>query len=100
MALQRFAHSLGEHAAPAEGDHSVGCRVAQQPAHELLLQRPERLLAVELELARDRMAELALQQRVAVERLSAERRGELDSRCRLAGAHEADQDECHPIRSV
>ncbi len=100
MAGQRVAHALGEHASAPERDHRVRAGVAQQLAHELLLRRAERLLAVQLELARHRMTEALGQQRVAVERRAAERRGELAGGGRLAGAHEADQDECHPIRSV
>ena len=49
----------------------VGRGVAKQAAHELLLERPERLLAVQLELAGDRMAEALLR---AAHRCRARRR--------------------------
>jgi hypothetical protein len=53
---------------------------------------------VQLELVRHGVAELLLQEPVAVERGDAERRGKLLGDGRLAGAHEADQDESHPMR--
>ncbi len=99
MAGQRVAHALGSDAAAPERDHRVRSGVVQQLAHQLLLRRAERRLAAQLELARHRMTEALGQQRVAVERPAAERPGELAGHGRLAGAHEADQDECHPIRS-
>ena len=43
-------------------------------------------------------ADAVLEQAVAVAGLDAERGGELTGDGRLARAHEADQDECHPIR--
>ena len=98
MTPQRFAHALGEDAAATERDHSTSCLVLQQPAYELLLARTEGLLTGELKLTRERVAELLLEQRVAVQRPHAELRGELRRNGRLARPHEADQDECHPMR--
>ncbi len=46
---------------------------------------------------RDGVTEALFEQRVAVERTSAEGRSQLGGDGRLAGAHEADQDERHPI---
>ncbi len=55
--------------------------------------RAEGGLAVELELARERMPEARLQQPIGVEHLRAERAGDFGGGGGLAGAHEADEDE-------
>ena len=78
MPCERFAHARREHAAAAERDHVVAVGALQQLADDLLLRRAERLLAVQLELVGDRMAEPLVQQRVAVDDALPERRGELD----------------------
>ena len=54
---------------------------------------------MQLELARDGMAEALGEQLVTVLPAAAQRRGELAGGGRLARAHEADQDEGQPIRS-
>ena len=53
---------------------------------------------VSLELLCDRVAQALGDQMVAVEGPYPERAAELPGGARLAGPHEADQDECHPMR--
>jgi len=98
VSAQRLAHALGEDAAAPQRDHVARARVAQEPAHELLLGRSERRLAVQLELAGHRVAEAGFEQGVAVEWVRGAPGCELRGDRRLAGPHEADQDERHPIR--
>jgi hypothetical protein len=93
---QRLAHPLGEHRPAAERDHHTGARLREQLADELLLVRAEGGLAVEFELAGDRMPEASLQQPVGVQDLTPERAGDLGCGGGLAGAHEADEDKCPP----
>ncbi len=114
---QRRAHARGQDAAAAERDHArprrrrcavlrigscdrrMRARVArargigEQSTHHRLLGGAEGGLAVELELARDRMAEALLEHRVAVERLHPERARQRAGDGGLAGAHQADQHE-------
>ncbi len=92
MRNQRLAHPLGEHRPPAERDHDAWAGLGEQLADELLLVRAEGGLAVELELARERMPEARLQQPIGVEHLPAERAGDFGGGGGLAGAHEADED--------
>jgi hypothetical protein len=68
---QRVAYPAREHAAAPERDHLAWAGVIQHPAHDLLLGRPERRLAVELELAGDRVPEALTQHGVAVDGLCA-----------------------------
>jgi hypothetical protein len=104
VALQQLAHARGRDGAAAERDDR-GVVALEQVAHDVLLERPERALAVAGEVGLDRRAEARLDLVVGVDRAAAER-----GRCgaggrRLAGAHEADEDErayavrrVHPIR--
>ncbi len=65
-----------------------------------LLGLPERGLAAAARTPRaTECPKRSREQLVAVRARAAERRRELAARRRLAGAHEADQDECQPIRS-
>jgi len=100
VALERRAHACRADAATAQREHRLRRRLRQQFAHELLLGRAERLLAVQRELVRDGVAKARSEQLVAVERRGAECLCQLTRAGRLARPHEADQDECHPIRSV
>ncbi len=99
LAQQPLLHPLGEDSAAAEGDHLIGRRPIEQLQHEPLLGRPERGLAALGELLRHRVAELLGEELVAVVDVLPERRPELAGGRRLPGPHEADQDDCHPIRS-
>jgi hypothetical protein len=95
---QLGADALGEHRSPSQRDHRLGRGALQELAHEPLLAGAEGLFAVQLELACERMPEALGQQRIAVEGFASQRARELAGGGRLAGAHEADQDECHPMR--
>ena len=77
--------------AAAERNHAA-VDVLQQLADLRSLEAPELLLAPVAEEPRDRHPELALQQLVGLDRLDAGRPGCVGGR-RLAGAHEADQDD-------
>ena len=99
MGRESGAHARRGDAAAAERDHVLRAGAGEQLAHQLLLLHSEGGLAVQLELACQRMTETLSEQLVAVERRGAKRLGELGGDGRLAGAHEADQDERHPIRS-
>jgi hypothetical protein len=94
------AHGLREDAAAPERDGVAGAGVGEQLAHDLLLGGAKGVLAAGFELVGDRVPEALLQQGVAVERPSAEATSELGGDGGLAGAHEADQDEGHPILSA
>jgi hypothetical protein len=76
----------------------AGTAGGEQLAHKPLLGGAEGSLAAMLELGGDAAPESALEQAVGVLRNDAEGVCELTGDGRLAGAHEADQDECHPIR--
>ncbi len=96
---ERGAHRGRQDAPATERDGVAGTGVGEQPAHELLLARPKGCLATRLELVCDRVTEMFFEQGVAVERPSTEGGGELGGNSGLAGAHETDQDERHPILS-
>ncbi len=112
VAAQGLAHPLGTERAAAQRDHPR-VRPAEQVEHDLFLARAKGSLTLAIEVALDRLSELAFKLAVGVERIDRE------LRCRdacgrgLAGAHEADEDErpraggrrprggqrFHPIRS-
>jgi hypothetical protein len=99
---QGRADPLGPQRPAAERDHpAVGA--LEQLAGDLLLARPERRLALAVEHVGDRLAQLLLEEPVRVLGLLAQSRGDLVGDGRLAGAHEADEDQGppqrrHPIR--
>ena len=98
-----LAHALGSQRAPAERDDArVGPR--EELEDRLLLARAEGVLALAVEPALDRLPERLLDLAVGVERLDAQVGSGDPGGGRLAGAHEADEDECpayrfQPIRS-
>ena len=94
VAAERFADPLRAHRPAAERDHAaVG--VLEQLAHLGGLEASELLLAATPEEPRDRHPELALEQLVGLDRLQAGgARGVGGGR--LAGAHEADEDDRRP----
>ncbi len=109
---QRVAHALGAERAAAERDDArVGTR--EQVEHHLFLARAKGVLALAVEVALDRLAQEPLELAVGVPRLDTQLRGGRARGRRLAGAHEADEDESagaggrrprrgqrfHPIRS-
>ena len=91
VSLHRFAHALGEHAATAGGDR-LAIGLVEQRAHNLLLVQPERRLAVALEQLADRGPQLALDDAIGVDHVQPQLRRGLH-RLRLAGSHEADEDD-------
>ncbi len=110
MGDQRGADMFGEHCPAAEREDCLASGLPgprgpiEQLADELLLVLAKGGLAVELELAGDRVSEALFEQPVGVERLRAELGGDFGGGGRLAGAHEADEDERagqrrHRIRS-
>jgi hypothetical protein len=102
VARERLADALGPDRAPAERQHrSILAR--EQLEDQLLLARPERVLALPVEERLDRLAEPPLELAVGVERLGADLRAERSGAGGLPGAHEAHQHEGYarlqPIRS-
>jgi hypothetical protein len=92
--VQRRPYALAQDGAAAERD-DLG-RAVEELAHDALLDLAERGLALTVEERLDRSPDLGLDQRVAVSA------GQRAGGGRLAGAHEADEDEAHrmkPIRS-
>src|SRR6185503_17493294 len=85
-----------EDRAAAQGDHVARAGALEQLDAQRLLARAERRLAVAVELLLDRVAELLLEQPVGVQRARAEDRGDVAGGGRLAGAHEAEEDERAP----
>ncbi len=106
MPGERVADALGLHGAAAERHH-LGVVALEQLADDLLLARPEGLLALAVEERLDRLADALLHLAVRVERLRAQLGGERPGAGRLAGTHEAHQDDrpaagylaLHPMRS-
>jgi hypothetical protein len=92
VVAKRVADPLGAERAAAERDH-VGAATPEQRKHDLLLARAERGLAVAVEVGLERLAKLALELTVGVERLGPELGGDGAGGGRLAGAHEADEHE-------
>src|SRR6202042_1906528 len=76
-----------------ECDHRARARLLEQSADELLLGSPERGLSVRAELLGHRVAKLLFEQAIAVECLHSQRGRHFAGDGRLAGAHEADEDE-------
>ena len=107
MSAQRRAHPLRTDRAAAQRDDLRAGRPLEQLADDVLLDGPKRRLAVTREGLADRAAETLLDQPVGVDGGDAAKRRERSRRGRLAGAHEADDDDgtslaqlvCHPIRS-
>ncbi len=105
VAAERLADALGLHGAAAERDHR-SVAAGQQLADDLLLALAEGLLPLAVEEALDRLAQRELELAVGVDRARAQLGGQRTCAGRLAGAHEADEDEravyarVHPIRSV
>ncbi len=93
---QRLAHALGREGAAADGDDSAVRAPVEQAQDDLLLASTECGLALALEVRLDRLAELGLDLAVGVERLGRKLGRDLTGGCRLAGSHEADEDECSP----
>ncbi len=90
--VERFADALGADGAAAQGDHArIG--VLEQLEHHLLLARAKGRLALAVEEALDRLPEPLLEHVVGVERLDPEPGRQRAGAGRLAGPHEAHQDE-------
>jgi hypothetical protein len=92
VASQPRAHALGGDRAAAEREHRRGRRL-EQLADGLLLLLAERALAVRPEVVLDRAPQPPLEQVVGVDGLDAHGRARGARRQRLAGAHEADEDQ-------
>ena len=107
MSAQRSARSLRADRAAAQRDDLPAGRALEQLADDGLLDGAKRRLAVTREGLGDRAAETLLDQPVGVDGGDAAKRRKRSRRGRLAGAHEADDDDraspaqlvCHPIRS-
>jgi hypothetical protein len=101
--VQRPSHPLRAHRPAAQREHAaVG--VLQELPDLGLLQGAELLFAAAPEEGRDRHADLALQELVCLDRVDARRPRRVRGG-RLAGPHEADEDERwsyrrHPMRSL
>ena len=93
MTAQRGARALGKHGAAAQRDDVAGAGALEQLHAQRLLARAERRLAAAVELLLDAVAQLLLEQPVGVQGLGAEHRGHVTGGRRLAGAHEAEEDE-------
>ena len=92
VALERVTHARRADRPAAERDRRAWRR-GEQLAHDLLLQRAERGFAMRGEVVLDRPPETLLDDRVGVDGPAAERRRRRTGGGRLAGAHEADEDE-------
>ena len=105
VAAERLADALGLHGAAAERDHR-SVAAGQQLADDLLLALAEGLLPAAVEEALDRLAQRELELAVGIDRARSQLGRQRTRAGRLAGAHEADEDEravyarVHPIRSV
>ena len=82
---------------PAAERHHPRARVRQQPQDDLLLARAEGRLALAVEEVGDRLAQLALDLAVRVERLHSQLGREHPRGARLPGAHEAHEHERAPL---
>ena len=91
MVGERRPYALGLHRPAADRDH--GGRPGKRLEDDLLLMRTERGLALAVEELLDRLAQALDEHAVGVDR------SELPGKRGLARPHEADQDECHPMRS-
>src|SRR4051812_27739231 len=87
-----LSDGCGTERSAAQGDHAR-VRAGEQAEHHLLLARAKRLVALAIVELLDRLAELVLELVVGVERFRPELRRDAACRGRLAGTHEADEDE-------
>jgi hypothetical protein len=88
---QRGAHPVGLDGAATPGDHRRG--PAERLEHDLFLAGPECRLALAVEESGDRLPQPFDERGIGVDGLQPA------GKRRLARPHEADQDECHPMRS-
>ena len=88
----RLAHQLRAERPAAERHHSRA-RVREQPQDDLLLARAEGRLALAVEEVGDRLAQLALDLAIRVERLHSQLGREHPRGARLPRPHEADEHE-------
>ncbi len=91
MRAQRLAHALGAERAPAERDHARAA--GERLEHDLLLALAERGLTLAGPEHVDRLAERGGELRVGVPQRDAEQARGLAGARRLAGSHEAGEDE-------
>ena len=105
MPAERLAHALGLHGTTAQSD-DPSVAAGQQLAHHLLLACAKGSLTVAIEVLLDRLAQRSLELAVGVDGARSQLGRKGTGTGRLAGAHEADEDECavyaplHPIRST
>src|SRR5437588_11811953 len=93
MAGQLRAYDRREHGATAQRDDVAVVRAAQQARGDLFLALAKGPFTAALELLGDGMTQLLLEHVVAVERASLQGRGGGPAGARLAGPHEADEDQ-------
>ena len=89
---ERIAHALGGECSAAEGDHP-GIRPLEQLQHHLFLARAKGGLPLAVEERLDRLAEPLLHQAIRIERLGSQPGGQRPRAGRLAGPHEANENQ-------